>query len=82
VGVDSQVFGHVLVFVFQFGEQSFVGQVERVRMFPVVTHDAVQAFDDFVVVYFDGKLVGRMVLVGAVFLAVMYVFVRLFVNWG
>src|SRR5947207_15941579 len=38
------------------GEQSLVGEIQRVRVVPIVPRHIVEAFDDLLVPYLDGQL--------------------------
>ncbi len=42
--------------IFEVGEEAFVGQVERVRVLPVVPHHFLQAIHDVVVVHLERQL--------------------------
>ena len=41
VGVQCEIFGHVVVTLFQLRHQAFVGKIERVRILPVAMDDSV-----------------------------------------
>src|SRR5690242_9723201 len=55
-GVDAQHLRAALDAVFQVGEQPLVGEVERVRMLPVVSRDLMEATHDLLVADFDRQL--------------------------
>ena len=42
--------------ILEIGEQAFVGEIERPRVFPVVVRNSLQAIDDLIVVHFDREL--------------------------
>ena len=52
---DGEILFYVWVISFEFGEQSFVGQVQRVRVGPVFLESLVDATDDVRIVDLDGE---------------------------
>src|SRR5664280_2728163 len=54
--LQRQVLDDIVVLGFEFGHQALVGEIERMRVFPVLVHDFVDPLDDMFVPHFDSKL--------------------------
>src|SRR5580698_1115694 len=55
-GLDAEVFGYVGVVVLEFGEESFVAEVEKFGIFPVVAKGVSDALDNVGVLDLDSEL--------------------------
>jgi hypothetical protein len=53
--VQREQLRHVGISLLEIGHQSLVGEIKRVRVLPVVMHDAPQPLHDMVIVDFDGQ---------------------------
>jgi hypothetical protein len=51
---ESQIFGCVIVEVFQFSQQAFVREIQRMRVLPVGVGHFMQAIDDILVPHLFG----------------------------
>jgi len=53
--VESQFLGRVDLVLLKFFEQAFVGEVEGMRMLPIMVNDLAEALDDFGTMNFDSE---------------------------
>ena len=57
--VQGQFFGGVDFVLLQFFEKTFIAEIERMRVLPVMVGDFAKALDNFGIVNFDGEFAAR-----------------------